>query len=104
MADVSPNIAQAKEMRQIAATEIEKVFRDVKLPISETQFAHQLSGHFKNNPDLFESGWYNPPPGGISALFAQDTNPERLLYDSLRKEQFWPREDRKSTRLNSSHI
>ena len=93
MSDVSPQIAKTKEIRELASQEVEKVFRQAALPLSEQQFAHLLGQHFRDNIELYESGWYNPPPGGISALFAPANNPGRLLYDSLRKPEFWPRQD-----------
>jgi hypothetical protein len=58
--------------------------------ISEQQFAALLKAQFKNNNNLHSKGWYEPPPDGISALFSSSDNFNRLQYDTLRKQQFWP--------------
>ncbi len=60
--------------------------------ISEKQFATVLTTEIKNNPDLQPEGWYAPPPAGIAALFSSLGNFDRLGFDTLRKEQYWPQE------------
>ena len=53
--------------------------------ISEKIFAGQWLRHMSEEEDLFEQGWYSPPPQGIAVL-----SDERLNFDSLRNEVYWP--------------
>lgn len=53
--------------------------------ISEKIFAGQWLRHMSEEEDLFEEGWYSPPPQGVAVLFD-----ERLNFDSLRNEAYWP--------------
>lgn len=61
--------------------------------ISEKQFASTLSAAVRDNADLHSEGWYSPPPSGIAALFSDADNFGRLSFDTLRKEEYWPRAD-----------
>ena len=56
-----------------------------KSGISEKTFAVRWLERMTENEDLFEQGWYSPPPCGIAVL-----SDERLNFDSLRNESFWP--------------
>jgi hypothetical protein len=47
----------------------------------------------QKNKHIFPDGWYTPPPHGIIALFADDTNIDRVNFQSVRPEKHWPRND-----------
>lgn len=57
---------------------------------TEKQLASALNQKLSENEDLLKCGWYTPPPFGISVLSETKDNLDRLLFDSLRKEQYWP--------------
>jgi hypothetical protein len=61
-------------------------------PISETEFTCSLQNAFSKNPSIHSGGWYNPPPSGIAVLFATPNDYKRLQFDTLRKEEFWPKD------------
>lgn len=42
-------------------------------------------------PGLFPKGWYDPPPGGVAVLSAEAPY-ERLQFETLRSEKYWPSE------------
>jgi hypothetical protein len=59
---------------------------------SEAEVRDRILLETKNYPELFETGWYDPPKGGAGILFAAYPF-ERLKYDSLRKPEFEPSEE-----------
>jgi hypothetical protein len=63
--------------------------------LSEQQFADSLDKEIGNNRSLYTDGWYSPPPNGIAVLFGQPKSFDRLRFDTLRKEEYWPRSDQK---------
>src|SRR5580704_785107 len=58
--------------------------------VTEIQFRDAWLAQLQKDKTLYASGWYAPPPYGMSVLFASDKNPERLSYESLRHEKSWP--------------
>lgn len=59
---------------------------------SEKEVAEKISKAVRSWDDVFDSGWYDPPPGGVLALFG--TEPfDRLKYKSIRDPAFFPRHD-----------
>jgi hypothetical protein len=59
---------------------------------SEIEIKEKILSEIKKHSEIYEEGWYSPPPSGISILL--DKKPfKRLKYDSLRKPEFWPKED-----------
>lgn len=60
--------------------------------LSEVEIAQKILSEVKKHGEIFPEGWYNPPAGGAGILF--DHEPfKRLEYDSLRKPEYWPKED-----------
>ncbi len=59
-------------------------------PISELTFARQWRNCIAQCTKALESGWYCPPPFGISALFCTTTSWKRNCFDNLRDAQNWP--------------
>ena len=57
---------------------------------SEKQLRELWLAKIRERRRLMASGWYVPPPKGISVLIAKKENPGRLKYDSLRKSENWP--------------
>ncbi len=60
--------------------------------ISEIELKEKILAETKNHNELFPLGWYDPPPSGISVLFAQKPF-KRLFFNSLRNPIYWPKED-----------
>lgn len=60
-------------------------------PFSEKQFKDLWLKNLQKNKNLFPSGWYLPPPDGITVLIASEKNPARLDYQSLRSKKYWPK-------------
>jgi len=81
-----------KQTRIKAAQAMADVLKMDK-PISEVDFCNQLNEKLSSNPEIWDQGWYSPPPKGLSALFAPEVDPKRVAYDNLRKEEFWPRKE-----------
>jgi hypothetical protein len=57
---------------------------------SEAALHDKLHVALTNRPELFDSGWYAPPPDGIGVLFGRSDDMSRLDFDSLRKVEHWP--------------
>lgn len=59
---------------------------------SEVLLRERILALIKTHNELYETGWYAPPPSGISILF--DTAPfKRLQFESLRNEESFPSEE-----------
>src|SRR3989338_4249383 len=56
---------------------------------SEAEVRDKILQEAKNHREIFETGWYDPPAGGLGILFA-DYPFKRLKYDSLRKPDYAP--------------
>lgn len=60
--------------------------------LSEVEIAKKILAEVEKHKEIYPEGWYNPPAGGVGILF--DHEPfKRLEYDSLRKPEYWPKED-----------
>ena len=59
---------------------------------SEFELRERILALIKTHNELYPTGWYAPPPSGISVLF--DTAPfKRLQFESLRNEESFPSEE-----------
>lgn len=58
---------------------------------SEIETRNVLLTQMATHSELFPQGWYDPPPGGASVLWAQKPF-TRLQFDTLRDPKFWPNE------------
>lgn len=58
--------------------------------VSEVTFCDGWLKRLRQCEVLFPSGWYDPPPSGLSVLFATASCPQRISFESLREEAFWP--------------
>ncbi|OGY23078.1 MAG: hypothetical protein A2172_05210 [Candidatus Woykebacteria bacterium RBG_13_40_15] len=74
--------------RNLAAKYVEEVLKD-STTISEAEFRDKIKNKFAENKNIYERGWYEPPPFGIAALFSEINNFGRLRFDTLRKQEFW---------------
>ncbi|MEM6781918.1 MAG: hypothetical protein AAF569_08660 [Pseudomonadota bacterium] len=83
------NIDVLIQTRRHASNAISDILKTAN-GLNEKQFADALNTKLTSNPNLLPCGWYNPPPFGISVLAEEKNNLNRLLFDSLRKEEFWP--------------
>lgn len=90
MSKLLANIETCKTTRALAAQAFADVLSEQKL--TEKQFCEKVSKKLYTPPN-WQEGWYSPPPKGVAALFGPESEPSRVAYDSLRKEEFWPRDD-----------
>lgn len=60
---------------------------------SEKQLALTWLEQIKNEGDVWDRGWYSPPPKGLSVLIGNEPDYGRLNYESLRNEENWPKND-----------
>jgi hypothetical protein len=81
-----------KETRILAAQAMAEVLAENKI-ISEANFCSKVAKKLSAGQNLWPEGWYSPPPLGVSALFNDAEHPQRLLYDNLRKQEFWPKDN-----------
>jgi hypothetical protein len=85
-----------KSTRKIAADSLYTVLKKLlqsKNPISEVMLRDAWLEEMRKNNNIFPDGWYTPPPFGVSILFANDENVERVNYKNIRVEEKWPRDD-----------
>jgi hypothetical protein len=88
---MSDLIDSVKKTREITSSIFVKSLTNIEGD-SEIQIKEKILSEIKNHSEIYPEGWYSPPPSGISILL--DKKPfERLKYDSLRKPEFWPKED-----------
>ncbi len=79
--------------RETAANIFAKSLIDIE-GSSEVAVRDKILSEVKNHKELFETGWYDPPTGGVAVLF--DSYPfQRLKYDSLRKPEYEASEKQK---------
>src|SRR3989338_2922440 len=64
---------------------------------SEIEIHKLILSKMSEHSDIFPTGWYDPPPEGISILF-DETPFKRLQYNSLRNPEYWSKEERKFTK------
>lgn len=85
-----------RKTRKIAADSLVIALRDLlknDTPISEVDLREAWLLEMRKHDKIFPDGWYTPPPHGIGILFATDDHPERTSYTTLRKEEYWPRDN-----------
>ena len=84
------NVEVCENTRQLTANFVENTLKH-HFDISETEFTDKVRAQFVADKNLYDHGWYEPPPYGIAALFSDKNNFKRLQYDTLRKEDYWPK-------------
>ena len=62
-------------------------------PFSEVQLRDNLLAKIRTHETVFPDGWYIPPIQGAIVLFRTDDNIKRISTNSMRPEEFWPKED-----------
>lgn len=83
------NSARAKALEAFCVT-LQKA--RAERGITEALFRDRWLERLRAQPDLIASGWYAPPPDGLSVLTASDEDPARLSFGSLRDPVSWPSE------------
>jgi hypothetical protein len=86
------NIQNYIKMRQKAARIFASALKNL-LNSSEKQFSDRMLALHQTDPELFTSGWYDPPAGGVFALFGHPPEYHRLRGGSMRMPGSWPRDD-----------
>ncbi len=56
--------------------------------ISEAELKDRIILEFTKHSEIFEEGYYSPPPKGIAVLFAEKPF-DRFRYDNLRNPKYW---------------
>ena len=85
MSDLIDAIIQT---RKTAAEIFEKSLTNIE-GLSEVEFAEKVLAEANNYAQVFPEGYYSPPPGGVGIIFDQKPF-DRLKYDSLRDQKYWP--------------
>ena len=88
------NLLSCKTTRKIAADSLSIALEKVlsrNQQISEIDLRDAWLLELQKYEGLFPDGWYIPPPHGIGILFSTDENTDRTNFDTLREENYWPR-------------
>lgn len=89
-------LTTCKKTRKLAASSLKTALEKLlskKNPISEVNLRDAWLFELRKHKEIFPNGWYDPPPHGIIVLFATDDNPSRTHFQSVRPQEFWPRND-----------
>lgn len=78
--------------RQIAAEIFTKSLVNID-GFSELEVKNKITEETLNYSEIYPEGWYSPPPSGIAVLFSTGPSYNRLKYESLRKEEYWPKSE-----------
>lgn len=61
--------------------------------VSEALLRDRWREQLQQHEEIFQEGWYVPPPHGMGVLFATDMDIDRINYKSLRAPEYWPQND-----------
>ena len=61
-----------------------------KANITEIQFRDIWLNNISLNTNMTKHGWYSPPPFGMAVLSAEDKQPDRINFQSLRDRENFP--------------
>ncbi len=89
-------IKSLKTTRQIAMKAFYEALNKVlskNKPIAETDLKKTWLKELRKSGDIFNNGWYVPPPHGITIIFAQDNKPQRTQFRSLRFKENFPQKN-----------
>ncbi|MDP9191114.1 MAG: hypothetical protein M3P06_05370 [Acidobacteriota bacterium] len=79
--------------RRAASSSLLKALLALPAQFSEADLALRWLSEIKHDPLIRESGWYVPPPNGMSVLIGNPPDYGRLRYNSLREPHNWPNTD-----------
>lgn len=88
--DITKNIKACIDTRTLAAELLQSVLKKFKTG-SEVDLRDEIRRALAAKPELYPSGWYDPPPSGIGVIFGNKDNAERSKFPHLRKEPYWPK-------------
>ena len=71
--------------------------------LTEKTFAATWQERLAGEEGLTKNGYYDPPPGGVAVIFADEADPTRLAFQSLRPEAWWPSDRRLDWRRGLLH-
>ncbi len=82
---------QLSPLRKIAADCLYALLLDYRGQIlSEEELCSRWLSKVRKLGHTFDSGWYTPPPNGYAALVACEDDLDRISFDSLRSQNYWP--------------
>ena len=91
--NLSAALAACRDARRSALDVLERELAQIA-GSSEASFRDRLWNSLDTQSGLHAEGWYDPPPHGIGVLFAAPPDYSRLSFDSLRRENYWPKFER----------
>lgn len=84
-----------QQVRTVASDSLYTVLQELlskETLISETILRNRWLSEMQKNKTIFPHGWYEPPPSGITVLFATSDD-MRADFTNLRPETYWPKEN-----------
>ncbi len=84
-------IAGIRRARESAARTLLAAVKSLRSGYSEKQLFDSWSRLVSAESSVLPFGWYQPPPKGFSVLVGTPPTYERLEFESLRFEQYWPK-------------
>lgn len=79
--------------RKSAAESLCRAICSLGSEFSESALADRWIYELSRSNELYHFGWYQPPPDGVSVLVGTPPDFSRLMFQSLRAIENWPRTD-----------
>lgn len=87
---VAEKVAGIYRARKATSASLVTALKGISEHASESQLAKLWQNALSKQEILLPSGWYQPPPSGMSVLIGNGESYERLHYESLRAIENWP--------------
>jgi hypothetical protein len=87
---VDARLAAVLHARDAARRALEAASHDRGLERSEADLKDAWFAELSRDPTIRASGWYAPPPDGMSVLVGRPPSYERATFTSLRAPEKWP--------------
>jgi hypothetical protein len=82
------------DLKQMAGVSFAATLGDWPRRCSEQAFAQAWLQNLRRHPQIFEDGWYMPPPHGLITLFGKPADGySRVCQPSFRPQELWPSPD-----------
>lgn len=77
--------------RSVAIRALDATLRALRgRDVTELDVKNEWLARMTENSSIVADGWYDPPPSGITVLAADSSDPHRISFETLRKQQWWP--------------